>query len=95
MGSLIKVNAPSWAGKECCWGCLGTPGRETPLAPEMAGLAALQEFLKGKILNLFFPLMEFGALRWRVSSAFDVILIFLVLEVQGACCFSGCCRSWG
>lgn len=42
-----------------------------------------------------FPMDLFILLRWRASSAIDVILIFLVLEAQGLCCSSGCCRSWG
>lgn len=81
VGSLMKVNAPSWAGRQCCWGCPGTPGGEAPLVPEMAGLTAPRGFLEGRTLNLFFRVMSFGAPSWRVNSALDVILIFWVLEV--------------
>lgn len=52
--------------------------------------------MEGKISNSFIPLMNFGAPRWRVSSALDVVvLVFMVWELVAVldvaeadgCCF--------
>lgn len=93
VGLLMKVNAPRGEAVSAAGAALGLLAGNLLWHLKQLVLQLCGDFLEGKILNLFSALMKFGPPRWGVSCALDV-LIFLLLDLEGAGCSPGSCRSW-